>query len=82
MTNVDAFALTDVPEGARIAFAYKAASTKYTAAVDDITVSVKPETPSAIGNTGSETKAVKAIENGQLIIIREGVKYNAQGKQL
>ena len=35
--------------------------------------------PSAISNTTVEQKAVKMIENGQLVIIREGVKYNAQG---
>lgn len=29
-----------------------------------------------------EGKAVKVIENGQLIIIRDGVKYNAQGVRL
>ena len=30
----------------------------------------------------TEVKAVKVIENGQLIIIREGVKYNMQGQKL
>ena len=35
--------------------------------------------PSAIDNATVAEKAVKMIENGQLVIIREGVKYNAQG---
>ena len=33
----------------------------------------------AIDNVAVETPAVKSIENGQLVIIRDGVKYNAMG---
>ena len=36
----------------------------------------------AIDNATVAEKAVKMIENGQLVIIREGVKYNAQGVRL
>ena len=32
-----------------------------------------------IGNTSDGVKAVKAFENGTLVIIKNGVKYNAQG---
>lgn len=39
-------------------------------------------TPSAIDNAAVETPAVKTIENGQLVIIRDGVKYNAMGVRL
>ena len=35
-----------------------------------------------IENATVAEKAVKMIENGQLVIIREGVKYNAQGVRL
>ncbi len=36
-----------------------------------------------VGNiTSGENTAIKTIENGQLIIIREGVKYNVQGVRL
>jgi len=35
--------------------------------------------PEAIENTEVEVKAVKAIRDGQLIIIKNGVEYNAQG---
>ena len=35
--------------------------------------------PTAVDNTNAEIKAVKMIENGQMIIIKNGVKYNAQG---
>ena len=36
----------------------------------------------AIDNTTLRTPSVKTIENGQLVIIRDGVKYNAMGIQL
>ena len=40
------------------------------------------DTPSAISSAAVETPAVKTIENGQLIILRDGVKYNAMGVRL
>ena len=36
----------------------------------------------SIDNTNAEIKAQKAIRNGQLIIIKNGVEYNAQGASL
>ena len=39
-------------------------------------------TPSAITNTTLNAKTIKTIENGQLIIIRDGKKYNAMGVRL
>lgn len=38
--------------------------------------------PTAISNTAVESKAVKFFENGQLVIIKNGVKYNVLGAQL
>lgn len=35
--------------------------------------------PTDINNTDAAVKAVKVIRNGQLIIVREGIEYNAQG---
>lgn len=37
--------------------------------------------PSAIDNTNDEVKTIKRIENGQLVIIKNGVRYNALGAQ-
>ena len=37
------------------------------------------DVPSAINNTEAEVQAVKFFENGQLIIMKNGVLYNAQG---
>ena len=39
-------------------------------------------TPTAITNTTLNAKTIKTIENGQLIILRDGVKYNAMGVRL
>ena len=40
----------------------------------------RPEKPTAIDNANANVKAVKVIENGQLFIIKNGVKYNAIGE--
>ena len=37
---------------------------------------------SAIDHTAVETKAVKTIENGQIVILKNGIRYNALGVQL
>ena len=36
-------------------------------------------TATAINNTEAEVKAIKVIENGQFFIIKNGIKYNANG---
>ena len=58
--------------------------------LDDVVVKSNPlkdfrtncEDETAIDNAVVETPAVKTIENGQLIILRDGVKYNAMGVRL
>ena len=39
------------------------------------------ENATAVSNTAA-SKAIKIIENGQLVIIRDGIRYNALGTQL
>ena len=43
-------------------------------------VVVRPKTPTAIENVNVNAKAVKLLRDGQLFIIKNGVKYNAQGQ--
>lgn len=43
---------------------------------------VAGSTPTAVDNTNVAVKAVKVIRNGQLIIVRDGVEYNAVGTRL
>ena len=45
-------------------------------------VVTKEDAETGLDNITTGAKAVKAIENGQLIIIRDGVKYNVQGQKL
>lgn len=49
---------------------------------DIVLVIDKEEQGEGFENTAVETKAVKMIENGQIVIIKNGVKFNAQGAQL
>ena len=49
--------------------------------LDEVVVFVSA-TPAAIDNAAVETPAIKTIENGQLIIRRDGKKYNAMGVRL
>jgi len=51
-----------------------------TVAADELCVPEDPGTGTAISNTTVADKAVKVIENGQLYIILNGVRYNAQGQ--
>lgn len=36
-------------------------------------------TPTAMDNVAQQTPVVKTMENGQVVILRDGVKYSAQG---
>ena len=38
--------------------------------------------PSAVENVAAPAKAMKVVEDGQLIIIRDGVRFNAAGQQI
>lgn len=40
------------------------------------------DTPTAIEDVKSSVKAVKMVENGQVVIVRDGVRYNALGTRL
>ena len=42
----------------------------------------RENTATAIDLVGAESKAVKTIENGQLIITRDGIRYNVMGVKL
>lgn len=49
--------------------------------IDDFNVTaVEPTDINSVG--ADDAKAIKLIENDQLVIIRDGIKYNAQGKRL
>ena len=47
--------------------------------VDNIELDLNKEVPTSVDSVEANKTTTKRIENGQLIIIREGVKYNAVG---
>lgn len=52
----------------------------FTMPAENVTITATfADAATAIGNTNAEVKAVKVIRNGQLIIVRDGVEFNAQG---
>ena len=60
----------------------KYGDTPETVGKGNATVAKLANPTTAIDNTTLRTPSVKTIENGQLVIIRDGVKYNAMGIQL
>ena len=57
-------------------------TTPETVGKGNATVTKLANPTTAIDNTTLRTPSVKTIENGQLVIIRDGVKYNAMGVRL
>ena len=49
------------------------------AAAAAVSATFVKDTASALGNTEAEAKAVKVVRDGQLLILKNGVLYNAQG---
>lgn len=62
----------EIAEGDNVTFTYNVAAATLTA---------KKNSPTALENAVVEGKAVKVVENGQIVIIRDGVRYNAQGSK-
>lgn len=46
---------------------------------EDVTITTEFSLPTGIENAEEAVKAVKVVENGQMFILKGGVKYNAQG---
>ena len=73
------FALSNFPQKTKNQFTMVCAGTTYTFYVYN---DKGTDSPTSIDNTNVDAIAVKVIENGQLIIIKNGVRYNALGAQL
>lgn len=71
--NDGAIAGDKIAEGDNVTFTYNVAAKTLTA---------KKNTAAAVENVAVEAKAIKVIENGQIVIIRDGVRYNAVGAAL
>jgi hypothetical protein len=51
-----------------------------TYAIEEYVAPAVPDTPTSVDNVEATVAPVKVIENGQLIVIKNGVKFNAQGQ--
>ena len=58
------------------------AAITFTMPEEAVTVNAVFALPTAIDNTEEAVKTVKFFENGQLMIMKNGVKYNAQGARV
>ena len=72
------FTLPAAVDGKSSLYIVRTEDNTWYAYVSSISV-VRPGTATGIDNTEMNVKAVKTFENGQLVIIKNGVKYNAQG---
>lgn len=70
------------PAGARIAILYKGGSYYGSLFVDNLEITEKANDPTAIDRIPATDKAVKRVINGQLVIIKNGVRYNALGSEI
>lgn len=50
--------------------------------ISRIKVTEYKDSPTGLMNNAAATKAVKVVENGQIVIIKNGVRYNAVGAKL
>jgi len=51
----------------------------WTYATGELNVTFPDKETTALDNTNADAKVIKTIENGQLVIIKDGIRYNAQG---
>lgn len=61
---------------------YGFANTALYFAMDELAISTEEPTPTAINNTNADVKAVKSLNNGQVIIIRGEKVYNILGTEI
>ena len=75
--------LKELPNDALfLAIRYTGANLYSSAFVDNVSIIKTIDVPTAIETIGINANVTKRIENGQLVIIREGEKYNAQGAKV
>lgn len=75
--------LKELPNDALfLAIRYTGANLYSNAFVDNVSIIKTIDVPTAIETIGINANVTKRIENGQLVIIREGEKYNAQGAKV
>lgn len=79
--NTYCYTYTGVAAGTYFIRVKAAADAAYTAPSEYVSIVVDPE-HSALEQTEAEQKARKVVENGQVIIIRDGVRYSVVGTRI
>ena len=72
----------NAPAGARIAIRYKGGDWFGSFFVDELQVTENTGSATAIDNTPVANKAVKRVINGQVVILKNGLRYNVLGTVL
>ena len=82
ITSNEGYALHNITvNGEALVQSAPGAPITFTMPAEDVTVTADfGDVATAINNTEASVKAVKRIENGQMIIIKNGVKYDALGQ--
>jgi len=70
------------PVGARIAIRYQGGTWFGSLYIDNMEITEKSDEPTAIVNTTTTDKAVKRVINGQVVILKNGLRYNILGTEL
>ena len=81
ITSNEGYALTSITyNGTEMAQPAPGAPISFTMPAEAVTVAASfGDIATGIDNTDAAVKAVKVVENGQMFILKGGVKYNAQG---
>ena len=70
------------PVGARIAIRYQGGTWFGSLYIDNMEITEKSDEPTAIVNTTATDKAVKRVIDGQVVILKNGLRYNILGSEL
>lgn len=70
------------PAGARIAILYKGGDYFGSLFVDELEILTGSDQPTAVDNAKATKKAVKRVIDGQVVILKNGLRYNILGTEL
>ena len=70
------------PSGAQIAIRYQGGNYWSSLYVDDLAITKLSGETTAITNTAVQNKAVKRVINGQVVILKNGLRYNILGTEV
>lgn len=72
----------NAPAGARIAIRYQGGDWFGSLFIDELEISTGSDAPTAVDNVKATNKAVKRVIDGQVVIFKNGLRYNILGTEL